>query len=255
MMKTPSHILITGASSGIGQALAEQYAGSGITLSLSGRDASRLEEVVQICRAHGAQVYDAVLDVTDQGAMERWMLGCDEKTPVDLVIANAGTSAGTGGAQGETDEQVRHLFDVNITGVLNTVHPLIPAMKERGYGQIAIMSSLAGYRGLPGSPAYCASKAAVKSYGEALRGYFVSDGIDVNVICPGFVRSRMTAVNDFPMPFLMDAEQAAQIIVKGLSRNKALIAFPWQMAILFKVILLLPNVIIDGISRRLPAKT
>jgi short-subunit dehydrogenase len=255
MMKHSSHILITGASSGIGQALATHYAAPGVMLSLSGRDEARLWAVADMCRERGAQVHIAAVDVTDKAAMERWLLESDVHAPIDLVIANAGISAGTGGLSGgESDEQVRQIFDVNVTGVLNTIHPLLPVMKERGRGQIAIMSSIAAYVAIPGAPAYCASKAAVKSYGLGLRGYLRGTGVKVNVICPGFVRSRMTATNDFPMPFLMDSERAAKIITKKLQQNKGVIVFPWVMAFFCWFCMIIPNNVTDMFLQFVPSK-
>ncbi len=150
--KEPGAILITGASSGIGAALAGAYAGPGAFLALAGRDRRRLEAVAGACRARGASVAAETVDVTDRAAMARWVEGTDDDHPLDLVIANAGISAGTGG-QGEDEEQTRAIFAVNVEGVVNTVLPVIPRMRARAYGQIAVMSSVAGLRGLPGAPA------------------------------------------------------------------------------------------------------
>lgn len=252
-MKDPRTIVITGASSGIGEALALAYAAPGIVLALTGRDAARLEDVAARTRARGAEVRTAVPDVADRAAMAGWLTELDAGSPVDLVIANAGISAGTG-RSGETEEQARRIFQVNVEGVLNTVHPLIPAMRRRRRGQLALMSSLAGFRGFPGAPAYCASKAAVRSYGEGLRGELEPDGVEVSVICPGFVRSRMTAVNDFPMPFLMDAAPAAAIIRRGLERNRARIAFPLPMYLASWLAGALPPAWTDPLVRMAPKK-
>lgn len=227
-MHDPGHVLITGASSGLGAALALAYAAAGRDLALTGRDAGRLEAVAEACRARGATVRTATLDVTDRPALAAWIAACDAARPVDLAIANAGISAGTGGGA-ESEDQARRIFAVNLDGVLNTLSPLIPAMTARRRGQVALMSSLASFRGFPGAPAYCASKAAVRLYGEALRGVLAPHGIGVSVLCPGFVRTPMTAVNDFPMPFLMDAEAAAARIVAGLARDRARIAFPRRL--------------------------
>lgn len=253
-MQNPKSILITGASSGIGEALARHYAAPGIQLSITGRDPERLELVAQDCRAAGAQVVASVLDVQDSEAMGAWIEKIDKESPLDLVIANAGVSAGTGRG-GETAEQARLIMSVNVDGVFSTILPAIDRMKSRRKGQVAIMSSLAGFRGFPGAPAYCASKAAVRLWGESLRGELISQGIGVSVICPGFVRSRMTAVNEFPMPFLMDAERAARIIQRGLSRNRPRIAFPLRLYAVVWTLALLPSLIIDPILRRLPQKT
>lgn len=246
-------VVITGASSGIGEALALAYAGPGVALSLTGRDAARLDAVAERCRATGAAVRADVVDVADRAAMAAWFVGVDAAHPVDLVIANAGISAGTGRA-GESEEQARRIFAVNLDGVLNTVYPAIEAMRARGHGQIALMASLAGFRGLPGAPAYCASKAAVRVLGESLRGDLAGQGIGVSVICPGFVRSRMTARNPFRMPLLMDAGPAAALIRRRLARNAGRISFPWPIAAAVWLLSALPAGWVDGIAAALPRK-
>ena len=139
----------------------------------------------------------------------------------------------------------RRVLAANIDGVVNTVQPLIPPMRRRRRGQIAIMSSLAGFRGLPGSAAYCASKAAVRVYGEALSAPLRRDGVTVSVICPGFVRTPMTAANPFRMPFLMDAAPAAAIIRRGLARDRARIAFPLPLYLLCRLLAALPQGLAD----------
>ena len=249
----PRSVVITGASSGIGEALALAYAGPGVALGLTGRDAARLESVAARCRARGALVVAGTVDSADRAAMAAWFAGFDAAHPVDLVIANAGISAGTG-LDGETEEQARRIFAVNLDGVLNTLYPAIDTMRRRGRGQIALMASLAAFRGVPGAPAYCASKAAVRVLGESLRGELAGQGIGVSVICPGFVRSRMTARNPFPMPFLMDADQAAELIRKRLARNVGRITFPWPMAAIVWLLATLPAGLVDGIVARMPRK-
>jgi short-subunit dehydrogenase len=252
-MREPRSIVITGASSGIGAALALAYAAPGVTLALTGRDEKRLSGVAAQCRVRGAEVIPAVLDAADRAGMAAWLRDIDAAHPVDLVVANAGVSAGSGRG-GESEEQARAVFDTNLTGVLNTIHPLLDRMRARRRGQIALMASLAGYRGFPGAPAYCASKAAVRVYGEALRGEAAADGVAVSVICPGFVESRMTARNPFPMPFLMDADRAARIVRKGLARNRGRIAFPWPMALGAWLVMALPAALADRLTRQAPRK-
>ncbi len=250
----PTSILITGASSGLGAALAEAYAAPGIRLVLGGRAADRLETVAGRCRDKGATVDSALMDVTDREAMAAWVLAADAGRPLDLVIASAGISAGTGRRRGESDAQSRDIFATNLAGTLNTVQPLIPVFRARKAGQIALLSSLAGYRGFPGAPAYCASKAAVKAWGEALRGWLAADGVRVSVICPGFVRTPMTAVNRFPMPFLMEADTAARLIIRRLARNHGRIAFPWPMAFGAWLTAALPDAVIGRLAQRAPRK-
>ncbi len=252
-MKNPKNIAITGANSGLGAALAEYYAASGITLHLCGRNAERLQKVAETCKKAGATVHTKALDVTDAETMAAWLKEADANAPIDLVIANAGISAGTG-EDGETEAQARKIFSVNIGGVLNTIQPLIPAMLARGRGQIAIMSSLAGIRALPSSPAYSASKACVRYYGESLRGWLCHHGVEVSVICPGYIKTPMTDVNNFPMPFIMPANKAAARIAKGLAAGKTRIAFPRRLYWPLWWISCLSPVITDPVFSRLPAK-
>ncbi len=249
----PRSILITGASSGIGAALARAYAAPGVSLALGGRDETRLAEVAEACRAAAAEVSSAAVDVTEAEPLAQWIAATDQAAPLDLVIANAGVSAGTG-ESGESDEQARQIFRINFEGVVNTVQPAVRAMRARRRGQIAIMSSLAAFRGFPGAPAYCASKAAVRVWGEALRGQFAAEGLRVSVICPGFVDTPMTRVNDFPMPFRMDAARAAAIISRGLARDRARIAFPLPLAAMVWCLSALPPGLTDRALRRLPEK-
>ncbi|MEK7244453.1 MAG: SDR family NAD(P)-dependent oxidoreductase [Pseudomonadota bacterium] len=250
----PSSILITGASSGLGRALAVLYARPGARLHLSGRDSARLAETHAACASRGADVEASTVDVTDRAAMNAWIARADAAGALDLVIANAGISGGAGG-RGEDEAQTRAIFDVNFTGVVNTVWPALRAMRRRRAGQIAIMASLAGYRGFPSAPAYTASKAAVKAWGEGLRGWLKPDGISVNVVCPGFVTTRLTATNRFPMPFLMDADKAAGIIAAGLGRDRPRISFPWQPAFLTWLFAALPPAWTDPLLARMPRKT
>ncbi|WP_207476226.1 SDR family NAD(P)-dependent oxidoreductase [Arenibaculum pallidiluteum] len=252
-MRDPRSIVITGGSSGLGAALAEAYAAPGIALALTGRDAARLEAVAGRCRAAGAEVRTAVLDVTDRDRLSDWLASVDAAAPVDLVIANAGISGGSGDG-GETGEQARAILATNVMGVVDTVMPLLPAMRARRRGQVAVMASLAGFAGLPSAPAYCASKAAVRVWGEALHGAVAHDGVEVSVICPGFVRTPLTAVNPFPMPLLMDAGKAAAVIVAGLARGRARIAFPWPTYLAVRLLSALPPGLVGWLLRRAPAK-
>ncbi len=249
----PSSTLITGGSSGIGAALARAYAAPGVNLALTGRNAQRLERVAADCRNVGATVRSRALDVLERERLATWMLEVDAAAPLDLVVANAGVSAGTGGG-GEDETQTRRMLEINVDGVVNTVMPAIGLMRPRRRGQIAIMASLAAFRGFPGAPAYCASKAAVRVWGEALRGHLHRDGIGVSVICPGYIKTPMTDVNRFRMPMLMEADEAARIIHGGLARNKARIAFPWPMYALVRLISALPPAVIDPLLRAMPEK-
>jgi short-subunit dehydrogenase len=243
-------IAITGASSGLGAALARSYAKPHTVLALHGRDAARLEQTAATVRALGATALVHQGDVTDAADLKDWLSSLPQ---LDLVIANAGISGGTAGGS-ETAAQVERIFAVNLNGVINTVHAALPIFLRQGYGQISLMASLAGFRGLPSCPAYAASKAAVRSYGEGLRGELITQKIKVNVICPGYIETPMTAVNRFPMPFLMPADRAARIIQKGLARNQARIAFPWPLYSAVWLLNTMPPQWTDHLLARLPKK-
>lgn len=226
MAKTFASIVITGASSGIGEALALDYAAPGVALALSGRDAARLQAVAEACRAKGATVDAGAIDVVDREGLAAWLTRFDQAHPVELLIANAGISIDKDNSSIDDFSIIRTTMAVNVDGVFNTVEPLIGRMIARGHGQIAVMSSLASFIGLPYSASYNASKAAVRVWGESLRYVLKKNGIGVSVICPGFVVSRITASAPFPMPFLMSAARASAIIRGGLARNRPRIAFP-----------------------------
>ncbi len=246
-------ILITGASSGVGQALAEHYAQQGARLFLSGRNQDRLSQVTKTCRTHGAICESKIIDVCDRPAMKEWIEAIDRKTPLDLIIANAGISGGTGNSEKNYDLDVE-IFQTNLNGVLNTIHPALSTMTLRKKGQIAIISSVASLAPLPGAPAYSASKAAVRYYGEALASKLHPNGIFVSVVCPGFIQSRITDENDFPMPFLMSAQKAARIIAKGIAKKKIRIDFPFPMIAVMKLINLIPSAFRRDIFAQLPDK-
>ncbi len=254
-MQNPQNIVITGASSGIGKALAIAYSKQAVSLFLGARNLDKLQEVKQICQELNSQinVFCNKIDVKDEQKMLNWISEIEQNFQIDLVIANAGISAGT--ASGiESSKQIKEIFAVNVDGVLNTINPIILKMKERKKGQIAIISSLAGFRGLPSSPAYSASKAAVRVYGEALRGNLASFGIEVNVICPGYIKTPMTDVNEFPMPFIMKPELCAKKIISGLRKNKSRISFPFPLFFTVWFCTLLTNKITDPIFAKLPGK-
>lgn len=225
-MKTFTGIVITGASSGIGEAIALDYARPGAALALTGRDPERLETVAGACRAKGATVFAETIDVTERERFADWLKAFDDAHPVDLILANAGISVDKDNSSIDDFAVIRRTFDVNVFGVLNTVEPLLDRMIARRRGQIAVVSSLAGFIGLPYSASYNASKAAVRVWGESLRYVLKKHGIGVSVICPGFVVSRMTANAPFPMPFLMSSARASAIIRRGLAKDRARIAFP-----------------------------
>lgn len=249
----PRSVLITGASSGVGKALALAYAQEGVTLFLCGRNVERLEESVSLCRAKGAAASFYSFDVQDARETEMALQAAHKIAPLDLVIANAGVASGVLGAK-ETTQSTRTIFQTNVLGVMNTVLPAIELFKQKGAGQIALISSLAGYRGMASCPAYSASKACVKAWGEGLRGLLAPDRIAVSVICPGFIETPLTDVNRFKMPFLMQPDKAAAAIKKRLEKNPAIIAFPWQMAFSAWFGSILPAALAQPLMRRLPQK-
>lgn len=252
MTRDISNILITGASSGIGEALAVYYAKNGVkNLFLSGRNEQRLGDVAKRCSDLGAEVEAKIIDVTDKSAMEEWIKACNDKAELNLIFANAGVSTGE-----ENSQNIYSTFQTNVMGVLNTITPAIEIYKKRKGGEkiIAITSSIAGYHGLPSCPSYSATKACVKAYGEALRGSLREYDIKVNVICPGFVKSRITDKNTCPMPFFMSAEKAAEIIAKRIEKNVGLIAFPWPMRLATWGLSILPNCLSEWIYNVLPHK-
>ena len=250
------NVLITGASSGLGRALAEACAAPGVVLHLSGRDAARLEEAAAACRAKGAEVQPRVLDVGDAAAMAGWVMGAGR---LDLVIANAGISAGTGGTT-EPTAQTRRIFETNVTGVLNTALPALEAMAAQSpgadglRGRIGVVASVAAFVAAPGAPTYCASKSAVQRWAEALDATERTRGIRMHAICPGYVRTPMTDHNKFPMPFLMDADEAARRTLAGLARGKTRIAYPWPTYMLARIAGALPISWRPAIFSRLPPK-
>ncbi len=246
----PKHVLLTGATGGVGRALALALAAPGVTLSIQGRDEERLAEVSRECRERGAAVSRSVLDIRDVQALHHWVLRGDDALPVDLVIANAGVSSSVQADRGEHLEDVRRVFAVNTMGVVETVTPLAERMRKRGSGQIAVIGSLAGLLGLPSSPSYSASKGAVRLYGLALRARLRPLGVKVNVVTMGYVDSPMSRRYQGNQPLRCTAEQAAQRILRGLRRDKAEIVFPWLLVFGIRCLEVLPHDLGARILRR-----
>ena len=211
---------------------------------------ARLAAVAASCRAKGAMVAEAVIDVADRAPLEAWLAAFDHDHPVGLVIANAGISAGPEpGAVGEDIDVTARQVAVNLLGAVNIVAPLVPAMAARGGGRVALIASVAAYRGLPYSPGYCASKAGLRAYGEALRALAEPHGVGVTVVCPGFFASPMTDRWDGPTPLLMDCERAARIVKRGIDRGARRVSFPWPMALGLRLCDALPAALGDRILR------
>ena len=230
--RPPRNLAITGASSGLGAGLAVSYAAPGITLGLVGRDAARLAAVADACRARGAMAHTAEIDVAEAEPLGAWLLGLDDTAPLDLVAACAGVSAGTGqDGQPEGTALAAMQVRTNLLGVIHTIEPLLPRLTARGHGQVAVVASVAGLRGLPYSPAYSASKAGVRAYGEALRALVRPAGVAVSVVVPGFFDTPMTDRFIGPKPFLLSQDQAVAAVRRGLDRRLPRIVFPRLLAL------------------------
>jgi short-subunit dehydrogenase len=249
-LKPYNTIVLTGASSGLGAGLAASYAAPGITLGLIGRDSARLADVAANCRAKGAVVETAVLNVAEAAPLGAWLERFDDQTPIDLLVANAGISAGPG-----PDGTLEGLalasaqVSVNLLGAMHTLEPILPRMVSRGRGHVAVVASVAGLRGLPYSPGYSASKAGVRAYGEGLRAFLAPRGVGVSVIVPGFFESRMTDRFMGGKPFLVSTERAVAIVQKGLDRRRARIVFPRLLALGLQATDLMPAWLGDAILR------
>ena len=245
--------LITGASSGIGAALAAVLAREGVVLHLSGRDRARLDAISHRCRAQGALVHEATIDVRERQAMAAWI---EASAPLDLVVANAGVSGRTVNGEAEDPAKTRDIFATNLDGVLNTVLPAVQVMERQApgadgmRGRIAAVASIAAFIASPDSAAYCASKAAVDRWIRARAPETRRRGVLLTSICPGFIRTSMTASYQFPMPGLMDAEPAARIILRGIAAGRSRIVFPWWMGVAAWLAGQLPSWLLEMATRR-----
>lgn len=229
-MATLKNILITGASNGIGEALAKRYADADSRLILLARNTEKLEQVAKACEQKKAIVIIHSIDITKTEDVQKLVSNIDAEYPIDLVICNAGvTSVLDENGKAESWDVITRVVDTNLYGVLATLNPLISELQKRKRGQIAIVSSLAAYYGMPITPIYCASKAALKGYGESLRGWLKQDGIKVSMIYPGFVKSDLSDKFTSDKPFMISPEKAADIIYKGIEKNKASISFPFPL--------------------------
>jgi short-subunit dehydrogenase len=228
---------ITGASTGIGRALAIALAGRGVKVAASARSAERLAE---LARDHPG-ITPLPLDVTDAAAVARAARDVAATLgPLGLVVLNAGVWEPMS-ARSFSAAKAQRSMAVNYLGVVNGIEAVLPRMLERGAGHIAMVASVAGYRGMGPTAAYGPTKAAVINLAETLRNDLAARGVAVSVINPGYVETPMTSVNKFPMPFIISAEDAARRIIRGLERGKFEIAFPWQLVALMKLGRLMPN--------------
>jgi short-subunit dehydrogenase len=245
-------VFITGATSGLGRSLALHYARSGATLGLAARNAEALKA---LSSGLSTSAYAYPLDVRNalalQAAAADFVSRCGG---IDIVIANAGVSVGTDPAAAGDLAVLQEVIDINVIGTANTFQPFIEVMRRAGSGTLAGIASVAGYRGLPGAAAYSASKAAAISYLESLRVELHGTGVRVMTVSPGYIATSMTARNPYRMPFLMSAEDAAAKIASLIDRGRSYAVIPWQMAIVARVLRLLPNAIYDRLFARAPRK-
>lgn len=247
-----SRVIITGASSGIGQALARHYAAQGASLGLIARRKPELEQLAAQLDCPCA-VY--AVDVRDAGGMQHAAAdylsryGCP-----DIVIASAGVSYGTLTEYAADARVFQEVMDINVIGMVNTFQPYVSPMRTAGAGALVGIASVAGYRGLPGAAAYSASKAAAIAYLESLRVELCASGVNVITICPGYITTPMTEHNPYPMPFIMSAERAARKIAGLISRAKPYAVIPWQMALVALALRLMPNWLYDRLLARAPHK-
>ncbi len=235
-------IAITGASSGIGAALAARLAAPGRRLALIGRDTGRLEDVAAICRTKGASCRIASIDVCDAGRLAAFLQEFDHEQPIDLLISNAGILDGRHEDQHVEDRPTaERVLETNLLAAINTIQSVLPKMRHRNRGDIVLVASLAALVPLPDAPAYSASKAALLSYGLALREAVAKDGLRVVVACPGFVATAMAPLHLGPRPSEISADDAAARILAGLQRNRAVIGFPFVPYWLSRLSLLVPE--------------
>lgn len=241
--------MITGASSGIGRGLALEFARRGATLGLVARRAEVVDEVVREIEAVGSRALALPADVQSEESMRN---AADklraEFGAIDLLIANAGIGP-TRDAAKISAKEVANVINVNVIGASNSVAAVIPEMVERGSGHLVVISSLAAYRGLPRSAAYCASKAAVSAFFESLRLDLEPRGISVTIIHPGFIKTPLTSGREAQMPFLMELDVAVKKMVGAIERRRKRYSFPWQLATIVRAGLIMPIWMYDKVSR------
>lgn len=245
-------VFITGASSGIGESLARHYASADSALGLAARREDRLQ---RLCKSLPGRSRAYALDVTDIAALKNAADDFIARFGLpDIVIANAGVSVGTAGADIADSAKLARMLNTNVVGMAASLAAFAPAMKKAGRGTLVGISSVAGFRGLPGSGAYSASKAAATSWLESMRVELAASGVAVVTICPGFVDTPLTRVNKYRMPFLLSAEEAAPRIARAIAGKRRLAVVPWQMAIVGRCLRVLPGWAFDRLMARAPRK-
>ena len=247
--------LITGASSGIGQALALRFHRAGYRLVLVARRSAELQDWLASQGISAAQASVYAADVRDLAAMRQLGRRClDEVGLPDVVIANAGISVGMDTAEFDDLEVMRATLETNTLGIAASFHPFVAAMRERRSGTLVGIASVAGIRGLPGHGAYCASKSAAIAYCESLRGECRPDGVRVVTLVPGYIDTPLTRQNRYSMPFLMPVEQFAEQAFRAIEAGASYRVIPWQMGVVAKLLRLLPNPVFDRLLSGRPRK-
>lgn len=251
--KTPAKsLVITGASGGLGLALARHYLERGATIAAFARRGALLQV---LAAEFPDQVFCYALDVRDAPAVLDAANDFIARAGVpDIVIVNAGVSAGTLTEYAEDLDVFQQVMDINVLGMVKTFQPFIVAMRAARQGTLVGISSVAGFRGLPGASAYSASKAAAITYLESLRVELRDSGVKVVTICPGYIETPMTAINPYPMPFMLDANEAARRIARAIERQTAFTVIPWQMGLAGCVLKLLPRWLYDRLFAHAPHK-
>jgi short-subunit dehydrogenase len=240
-------VFITGASSGIGRALAVEIGRRGASLGLLARRAETLREIVSEVEGAGGRALALPADVKDADAVRAAAEQVREKFGrIDVMVANAGIGATTDARDLQPDK-VAEVIGVNVLGAVNSVTAVLPEMVERKSGHLVVISSLAAYRGLPKSGAYCASKAAVSALFESLRVDLRGSGVDVTIIHPGFIKTPLTAGREAQMPYLMELDDAIRKIIRAIEARKKSYAFPWQLATIVRAAMLMPAPLYDRI--------
>ena len=242
--------MITGASSGIGEGLTLELSRRGAVVGLVARRAEVLTELVGKISSAGGKAVALVADVNDADELRTQAdLLRHEYGPIDVLIANAGIGALSPALDLRT-EDVAAVFQVNVLGAVNSVAAVLPGMIARKQGQLVAISSLSAYRGLPKSAAYCASKAAVSSFFESLRIDLRNSGVDVTIIHPGFIKTPLTAGRQAKMPYMMELDTAVKRMVKAIEKRKKSYAFPWQLASIVRLGMVMPIFMYDWIAAR-----
>lgn len=246
-------VFLTGASSGLGAALARRYAARGATLGLFARRLDALQQLATTISRANCSLYAG--DVRDASCLRAAALDFVARhgTP-DIVVANAGVSIGTMTEHEDDNEAFRAVLDTNVLGMMHTFQPFLPTLVAEGCGKLVGVASVAGFRGLPGSGAYSASKAAAISYLESLRVELAGFGVEVLTLCPGYIATPMTEKNPYPMPFLLSADKASRLVERAVDRGRRFYVFPWQMAWVGRVLRGMPRPVYDALFARAPRK-